>query len=186
MQARHLRTPLAVVVLGMLSEAALHPYAMRRRVEERAYDRLPGVRVSSLYDTVRRLAAADLIRAHEPTRAGNRPERTPFAITPAGLEALRSWIEHTLADDTDPDGLPAALSFMYPLGRDRVVTVLRAREQRMIEAIDADEHELAHATPANPIFVSEHRYQLARRRAERDWLVSFLTDLDSGDLTWPR
>ncbi|MFT4135725.1 PadR family transcriptional regulator [Microbacterium sp.] len=186
MQAAHLRTALSVVVLGMVSEEQLHPYAMRRRIEERAYDRLPGVKVSSLYDVVRRLAVEDLIRANEPARTGNRPERTTFAITPAGLEALLSWIEHTLADDADPDGLPAALSFMYSLGRDRAVTVLRAREQRMTEAIDADERALTCAVSVNPIFVSEHRYQLARRRAERDWLAGFLAELDSGTLDWPQ
>lgn len=185
MQAGHLRTALSVVVLGMLSEEPLHPYAMRRRIAERAYDRLPGVKVSSLYDVVRRLAGVDLIRAHEPTRSGNHPERTPFAITLAGLEEMQRWIEHTLADDTDPDGLPAALSFMYSLGRDRAITALRAREQRMTETLDADERELTHATPANPIFVAEHRYQLARRHAERDWLAGFLADLDSGALNWP-
>ena len=186
MQAERLRNPLSVVVLGMLSEQSLHPYAMRRRIEERAYDRLPGVKMSSLYDVVRRLAGAGLIRADEPHRSGNRPEATPFTLTPDGRDELRAWIDRTLADDTDPDGLPAALSFMYSLGRDRAIDTLRAREQRMTESLEAVEAELRQAAHDNPIFVSEHQYQLARRRAELNWLTRFLHDLHDGALTWPQ
>ena len=131
MASRSLGNPLGVVVLGMLAEGPMHPYGMRQRVSERAYDRLPGVRVSSMYDAVSRLANAGLIRADESVRDGNRPERTPYAITPAGREALTSWVETTLADDADADGLPAALSFMYSLGRDRVTALLRARAARL-------------------------------------------------------
>jgi DNA-binding PadR family transcriptional regulator len=184
---RRLRSPLAVVVLGMLAEEALHPYGMRQRVTERAYDRMPGVRATSLYDVVRRLADAGLIQADATAREGNRPERTRYTITPAGLEALTAWVGEVLADETDPDGLSAALSFMYALGRDQVVLRLRARANRLAAAIDADGAELARAEGdgMNPIFLSEHRYQLARRRAERDWIAGFLTDLENGDLAWP-
>jgi DNA-binding PadR family transcriptional regulator len=174
-------------VLGMLSEEPLHGYAMRQRLGERAYDRLPGVKASSLYDAVRRMDAAGLIRADETGRAGNRPDRTRFVLTPDGREALDAWIEESLADDTDPDALPAALSFMYPLGSSRVIQVLRGRLERMSTALRMDDEELRHAdsAAANPIFLSEHRYQLARRRAERDWLASFVAALEQSELTWP-
>jgi DNA-binding PadR family transcriptional regulator len=185
MQVERLRNALSVVVLGMLSEETLHPYAMRLRIEERAYDRLPGIKLSSLYDVVRRLADAGLIQADQPHRSGRRPERTPFTITPAGRDELRDWVDRTLADDSDPDALPSALSFMYSLGRDRVLDTLRAREKRMTEALEAATTELAHSAPDNPIFISEYQYQLARRRAERDWLTGFLRALDNGDLVWP-
>jgi DNA-binding PadR family transcriptional regulator len=156
-------------------------------VRERAYDRLPGVRSSSLYDIVGRLSSAGLIRADEPTRDGNRPERTRYSITPAGRETLTIWVEKALADDVDADGLPAALSFMYSLGRDRVVALLAGRADRLTAALDADENELTRSTHggATPIFLSEHRFLLARRRAERDWITEFVTALDEGDLSWP-
>jgi DNA-binding PadR family transcriptional regulator len=182
-----MRTSLGVVVLGMLSEESLHAYGMRQRIEERAYDRMPGVKATSLYDVVRRLESVGLISPHETSRAGNRPERTRFAITTAGLNALTDWVQETLADDTDPDSLPAALSFMYPLGRERVIGLLDARMARISAALDADENNLlrAQAEATNPIFLSEHHYQLARRRAERDWLAGFITRLNTGALIWP-
>lgn len=182
-----MRTPLALVVLGMLSEEPLHPYAMRRRLSERAYDLLPGVKPTSLYDAVRRLDAAALIRADETHREGNRPDRTPYSLTAAGLQTLITWAEETLADEADPDGLPAAMSFMYPLGREHVTEILADRLERTTAALRANEDKLAHArsASANPIFLSEHEYQLARRRAERDWLAAFVGSLERGELTWP-
>jgi DNA-binding PadR family transcriptional regulator len=187
MTSRRLRNPLAVVVLGMLAEEPLHPYGMRQRANERAYDRMPGVRVSSLYDTVARLASAGLLDADEAIRAGNRPERTRYRITPAGLNSLTAWVEATLADDGDADGLAAALAFMYSVGRNRVVDLLRGRADRLGAALDTDEDELARSArdDAAPIFLSEHRYLLARRRAERDWITEFVVSLQNGDLSWP-
>ncbi|MGN6125165.1 MAG: PadR family transcriptional regulator [Humibacter sp.] len=187
MSQRQLRTPLSVIVLGMLSEEPLHGYGMRQRIVERAYDRLPGVKTTSLYDAIRRLDRAGLIHADEPDRDGNRPDRTPFAISAAGLKMLITWVEEALIDDTDPDSLPAALCFMYPLGRDRVIALLDDRIDRMARALDLDENLLrrAQSETENPIFLSEHQYQLARRRAEHDWLTGFLTALTSHTLTWP-
>jgi hypothetical protein len=75
---------------------------------------------------------------------------------------------------------------MYSLGRERVIEALRERGTRMSAALDADETELARSAPENPIFVSEHRYQLARRRAERDWVTGFVRELDEGAISWPQ
>ena len=101
MPPRKLRSPLALVVLGLLAEESLHPYAIRVRIGERAHDRLPGVRLPSLYDVVQRLDGAGLIRAGEPGRAGRRPERVPYLITAAGREALTGWVgrRHKLSID---------------------------------------------------------------------------------------
>ena len=92
MPPRKLRSPLALVVLGLLAEEPLHPYAMRQRISERAHDRLPGVRPASLYDVVQRLADAGLVSAGEPSREGNRPERVSYVITGAGRDALTGWV----------------------------------------------------------------------------------------------
>jgi DNA-binding PadR family transcriptional regulator len=187
MPPRKLRSPLALVVLGLLAEESLHPYAIRVRIGERAHDRLPGVRLPSLYDVVQRLDGAGLIRAGEPGRAGRRPERVPYLITAAGREALTGWVAESLADLSRGDEFPAALSFMYVLGRDRVVEILPTRATELAASLVADEAALAQAEAAGtpPIFLSEHRYQLALRRAQHDWLVTFTEALRAGTLRWP-
>ena len=145
MPPRKLRSPLALVVLGLLAEEPLHPYAMRQRISERAHDRLPGVRPASLYDVVQRLADAGLVSAGEPSREGNRPERVSYVITGAGRDALTGWVAESLRDPAHADEFPAALSFMYALGPDRVTEILRARAQALGESIAAAEAALAGA-----------------------------------------
>jgi DNA-binding PadR family transcriptional regulator len=187
MAPKKIRSPLSLVVLGLLAEEPLHPYAIRTRVSERAHDRLPGVQPASLYDVVRRLEDAGLVRPGEPGRAGHRPERVPYTITGAGREALVGWVAESLADPGCGDEFPAALSFMYALGRDRVVETLQARAAALAASLDADETALARAeadgTP--PVFLSEHRYLLALRRAEHAWLGTFTQALRGGELRWP-
>jgi DNA-binding PadR family transcriptional regulator len=187
MPPRKLRSPLALVVLGLLAEEPLHPYAMRQRIGERAHERLPGVRPASLYDVVQRLADAGLISPGEPSREGHRPERVSYAITDAGRGALIGWVTESLGDPARADEFPAALAFMYALGPDRVATVLRARAHQLSESITADEAALAAAEAGGvpPIFLSEHRYQVALRRAERDWIAAFTEALGTGALIWP-
>jgi DNA-binding PadR family transcriptional regulator len=175
------------VVLGLLAEEPLHPYAIRARIAQRAHDRLPGVRPASLYDVVARLEDAGLVRPGEPGREGHRPERVAFTITEGGREALAGWLAESLADPGRGDEFPAALSFMYALGRDRVTEILQARAAVLAASLDADETALACAEAGGtlPVFLAEHRYQLALRRAEHTWLCTFTQALRTGELRWP-
>lgn len=184
---RQLRSPLALVVLGLLAEQPLHPYALRLRIRERAHDRLPGVRVTSLYDAVRRLAAKSLISPHDPRQDGRRPERVEYSITAAGRSTLTDWVAESLADIEAPEEFPAALSFMYTLGREQVVQLIATRLAALGASIDADEAALAETESdgVEPIFLSEHRYQLALRHAEHSWLATFTDALQSDSLHWP-
>jgi DNA-binding PadR family transcriptional regulator len=184
---RKLRSPLALVVLGLLAEEPLHPYAMRQRIRERAHDRMPGVRLASLYDAVQRMAEAGLVSHDGLSRDGRRPERVRYVITAAGHEALTDWVTQALADPGQREEFPAALSFIYVLGRDRAVEILEGRTAALARATDLDEAAVARAerNGVSPIFLSEHRYQLALRRAEHSWLGDFTEALRTGALGWP-
>jgi DNA-binding PadR family transcriptional regulator len=187
MPPRKLRSPLALVVLGLLTEEPLHPYAMGQRITERAHDRLPGVRVASLYDAVQRLAAAGLVTPDGPSRPGRRPERVSYEITAAGRAALTAWVTGALSDPDRPEEFPAALSFMFALGRDRVAEIISQRAAKLDTRLARDQDALAAAQARGvpPVFLSEHHYQLALRQAERTWLVSFAEGLRTGALGWP-
>jgi DNA-binding PadR family transcriptional regulator len=184
---RKLRSPLALIVLGLLAEQPLHPYAMRQRISERAHDRLPGVRLASLYDVVHRLTDAGLVSPGESSRQEGRPERVSYVITGAGREALTGWVAQSLEDPASAEEFPVAVSFMYVLGPDRVGETLRARAHALSESITVDEAALAGAERGGvaPIFLSEHRYQLALRRAERDWVLAFTEAIRTGALKFP-
>jgi DNA-binding PadR family transcriptional regulator len=188
MRPRKLRSPLSLVVLGLLAEEPLHPYAMRQRIKERAYDRIPGVRLASLYDAVQRMAESGLVSPDDPSREGRRPERVRYVITTTGRDALEEWVALALADPGHGEEFPAALSFIHTLGRDRAVELLEGRAAALARAAEADQTTLAQAERDGvvPIFLSEHRYQLALRRAEYAWLVTFTEELRTGVLGWPR
>jgi len=133
------------------------------------------------------LASAGLVSAGDSSREGRRPERVRYAITPDGRESLTAWVAQALADPGRGEECPAALSFMFALGRDQATEILQGRAAALTESLDTGEAALARAEKDGvpPIFLSEHRYQLALRRAERDWIDTFTESLRAGLLVWP-
>jgi DNA-binding PadR family transcriptional regulator len=184
---RKLKSPLSLVILGLLAEQPLHPYAMRVLMRERGHDRIVKARPASLYDAVARLETAELIEVKESGREGRRPERTVYGITHGGRTALREWIRDGLVDLDAPERFVAALSFMYALPQDEVTELLAQRTGSLSELIDATERGLLDAVSNGvaPIFLSEERYSQALRVAELQWLQGFTEQLQDGTLQWP-
>src|SRR3984957_19778292 len=86
------RTPVALSVLSLLNERAMHPYEMRSLMRGRRHDRAFRIRGSSGYYTVPRLADRGFIEPVEVNREGKRPERTVYAITESGRDELLVWL----------------------------------------------------------------------------------------------
>jgi DNA-binding PadR family transcriptional regulator len=188
MPPRPLDNPLSIVILGLLAEQPLHPYAMRVLIRERGHDRVVGRAPASLYDAVRRLAAAGFVQAQESRQEGHRPERTVYRLTEPGGHALQGWVRQALVDVERAGRFSAALSFMYVLPEREVVDLLAAREIAVDAQLRAADTALADALAAgvSPIFLSEGRYSRALLQAERDWLAAFTAQLAGAELSWPR
>lgn len=187
MAARALRRPLALVVLGLLAEQPLHPYAMRTLMRERGHERTVPAGSASLYDAAARLERAGLISVQSSSREGRRPERTTYQITDAGKRELRTWVRTGLAELDGPETFQAALSFMYVLPRREVIELLDKRVAALDALIARAEAGIADAARTVPaIFLSEERYAQHLRTAERDWLGRFAAAIRSRQLTWPR
>ncbi|MBV9604940.1 MAG: PadR family transcriptional regulator [Solirubrobacterales bacterium] len=187
MAPRALRNPLSLVVLGLLAEQPLHPYAMRTLMRERGHERTVRASGASLYDAVARLERSGLIEVHSSSRDGGRPERTTYRITKAGQTELQVWVREGLTDLSNPQRFVAALSFMFVLAQQEVVALLEERTNAVSELIRSTEEGLGQALDArvSEIFLSEERYAQALRRAERDWLVEFTQQLRDRTLRWP-
>ena len=184
---RKLKSPLSLVILGLLAEQPLHPYAIRTLMRERGHDR--GVRAAgaSLYDAVARLETAGLIQAGHASRDGRRPERTTYEITNNGRRELQSWVRTGLSQLGTPEGFQAALSFMYALGKDQTVAALEHRLATLTQLIGHADRELDHVAETVPaIFLSEERYAQHLRVCEQQWLEDFIDQLRTGRLTWPQ
>jgi DNA-binding PadR family transcriptional regulator len=187
MPPRSLVNPLTLVILGLLAEQPLHPYAMRVLMRERGHDRIVGRAPSSLYDAVNRLNAAGLIETHAAEQEGGRPERTVYRLTANGLDSLQGWVRQALADPERAGQFTAALSFMYGLPRDEVIGLLETRTTALEVLIEAGDNAISAALEAGvpAIFLSEGRYSHDLLRAQHDWLSAFTTQLRSGELSWP-
>lgn len=180
--------PLSISVLALLNERPMHPYEMYQLLLERHEDRLVKVRPGSLYHVVERLEDRGLVEATGTERAGNRPERTTYAITKAGQNALAEWVESTISEPINEYPLfPVALSEAHKLPQDDAVVALRARISRL-DALIADTDTLiahAHDRDVYEAYWFAADYVRTLQRAERDWLRDTVARIEKGDLPWP-
>ena len=83
---------LALAVLSYLTQQPMHPYELGRTLREHGDDRSIKFNHGSLYMVIGQLAKAGFIAEQETSRAGQRPERTVYALTDAGRDELRDWL----------------------------------------------------------------------------------------------
>ncbi|WP_308282647.1 PadR family transcriptional regulator [Pseudonocardia nigra] len=181
-------TPLGVSVLALLSERPMHPYEMYRLLLERHADRIVKVRPGSLYHTVDRLAEQELVEATGTDRAGGRPERTTYRITPAGREALAERIRALLATPVNEyPQFPVALAEAHNLPRAEVIDLLTTRADRLEAAVTEIAGLLAAARERSvaEAYVLAGRYAHDMHAAELGWLRRLIDRLERKELPWP-
>jgi DNA-binding PadR family transcriptional regulator len=178
------RSPLAVVLLALLAEDAMHPYRMQQMIKERGQDQLVNVaQRNSVYQALDRLVRDGLVRPAGTARDGGRPERTTYEITAEGRETLRRWVLEMLPTPAREFPLfPVALALLAILSPTEVRAELERRiaeQERQLAAIEQQ------APPGLPrLFLLEDEYRAVMLRAEIDWLRSLVDDLSAGRLTW--
>src|SRR5215831_4085849 len=89
---------LALAVLSYLSQQPMHPYELSRTLREHGDARSIKFNHGSLYMVVGQLAKAGYITEVETSRAGQRPERTVYALTDAGRAEFRDWLRELVAE----------------------------------------------------------------------------------------
>ncbi|MGI5126126.1 PadR family transcriptional regulator [Pseudonocardia sp. CA-107938] len=180
-------TPLATSMLAMLCEQPMHCYEMYRLMLRRHEDRIVKIKPGSLYHTMDRLAAAGMVVATGTDRAGARPERTTYAITPAGREAMTGWVRGVLAEPVNEyPRLPVALGEAHNLPVDEVVGLLHERIARLEALLATDEVLVAEAYECGvaEAHILDAHFQIDMTRAELGWLNRLLDRLESKELTW--
>lgn len=179
-------TPMGVMVLALLREGDMHPYEMVRLMRARHDDRLLTITNGTLYHTVSRLHRSGLIDELGIDREGNRPERTTYALTDAGRDAVVTWVRRELPRIDRPADFRIALAEAHNLERPEVIDLLRERRVAL-----ADDHVRHHdglrgarakGVPAQVLVEIER--QEALLEAELRWLDSLLARLDAEVLPW--
>jgi DNA-binding PadR family transcriptional regulator len=181
-------SPLGISVLALLNERPMHPYEMYRLLLERHEDRIVKVRPGSLYHAVDRMAESALVEATGTDRAGGRPERTTYRITPAGRAALTERIRTVLAHPVNEVPVfPVALAESHNLARQEVIDLLTIRVTHL-EATIADTGAALRAGEAAQgveAYMLAGRYTQELLTTELTWLKGLIGRLERKELRWP-
>lgn len=188
MKGRGQLSPVVMAVLALLAGEPMHVYRMQQLIKERGVDMVVNVRNrSGLYASIERLARDQLIDVHAVERDTRHPERTVYALTPRGRDALVTGLRESLARPTPEFPLfPAAVSFLYLLSPDDARQQLNLRaeelESRLAGTRMVISESARHGVPR--LYFLEHQYTEGVIVAELDWIRTVCADIDGGALTW--
>src|SRR5215831_10047391 len=106
----------SLTVLVFLRLKPMHPYELQSIIRITHKDDFLRLNPGSLYNSIERLLEAELIEVAETTRAGKRPERTVYRVTPEGSAEAMKWLRELLEmPAADSTWFYAALSFLPAL-----------------------------------------------------------------------
>ena len=179
-------TPLGVMVLALLSEGDMHPYEMARLLRARRDDRIIPISNGTLYHTVSRLHGQGLLEEVGVDRDGNRPERTTYAVTPAGTESVREWVRRELGGSRRRTSFRVALAEAHNLERAEAVDLLTQRLALLreeLEAIGAGLDGAATRDVPEQYLLEPIRHRLMLQ-AEIEWLDALIPRIAAPDFAW--
>jgi DNA-binding PadR family transcriptional regulator len=183
---RKISHPLALAVLVLLFEKAMHPYEMAATLKQRGKERSIKLRYGSLYTVIGQLEREGFIEAAGTERDGRRPERTTYRITDAGETEMSSWLRALLAEPVkEYPQFEAALSLLPALPPKDVQLLLAERLGRLEEQerqMQADLTDAA-ATDMPALFLVENEYALALVRAEGAYVKGLVRGIETGELS---
>jgi DNA-binding PadR family transcriptional regulator len=133
------RNSLVLPILGLLAERPAHAYHLAGLLRERC-GHLPVTR-STVATLLKSMARAGLVTAREPGRVGNRPPRTVYERTEAGVTAFHRKIESGLRDSPAASmDFVLALGYAGQLPAERAAVILEERATRLASAGDVPGH----------------------------------------------
>jgi DNA-binding PadR family transcriptional regulator len=175
--------PLALAVLALLSERPMHPYEMAQTMRERHQEEVIKLNYGSLYTVVDQLARHELITAGATQKAGNRPERTVYAITDTGTAELHDWLRELIAVPAkEYPRFEAGISMVGLLPPDDALAAVDERSAAVdgqLTALAVLLERLAGMGLPQLAWI-ELDYRMAMLRAERAWLTWFTTATREG------
>jgi DNA-binding PadR family transcriptional regulator len=168
---------LALAVMSYLSQQPMHPYELGRTLREHGDARSIKFNHGSLYMVVGQLAKAGYITELETSRAGQRPERTVYALTDAGRAEFRDWLAELVAEPQhEYPHFVAALSLIAALPPAEVLALLRHRlgqlHREREEIRGLIDTMLARGVPE--LFLVEEEYRLSLLVAETAFCEEFI------------
>jgi DNA-binding PadR family transcriptional regulator len=185
MAPRTRNNPLALAVLVQLWERPMHPYEISMTLRERRKEESVRLNFGSLYSVVESLERHGLIEAASTERDGNRPTRTVYRITDAGVTEAIDWLTDLVRDPVKEfPQFEAALSFLPVLAPDDALRLLRIRAETLRKNLTAGDatREAARAQGLPELFELEAEFEAALQRAELAFVENLATRIADGTL----
>lgn len=175
-----------VSVLALLREGPMHPYQMQRLLRARHKDEILVLKRGSLYHAIGRLVRLEWIVAAATERAGRRPERTTYRITPEGRKEFVRVLRQIIAvPRRESSEFMAAMSFLVHLAPSEAIPRLEERREALESEIARRSAGLtAAASHVHRINLLESEYLVAMLRAEMAWVRGLMGEIRSGKLAW--
>ncbi|MEE6261103.1 PadR family transcriptional regulator [Plantactinospora sonchi] len=180
---------LGLAVLSYLSQRPMHPYELSRTLRDNGDDRSIKFNHGSLYMVVQQLTRAGFVAEQDTHRAGQRPERTVYALTDAGRVELRDWLRELVEEPHhEYPWFVAALSLIAALPPAEAISLLRRRLDRLTdvrtEIRTLVDDALARGVPG--LFLVEEEYRLALLDAELSFVERLIGQITDPQLGWGR
>ena len=177
-------TPIRLFILDALAHGEAHGHQLRSLAAEEYVELWTDIQVGGFYGTLKRLSVEGLIEAVRTETQGNYPERTVYAITDEGRDALAE-LHHDMLRKTlfrmDPFDLALSRARDISEGELRVVlSARRADYQHQRDSVHAQVHGpagVAHRMTTVELHIVDHL--LERLDAEIRWHDKLIADVSA-------
>ncbi|WP_026918133.1 PadR family transcriptional regulator [Gordonia shandongensis] len=170
---------LEMAILGLLLEAPMHGYELRKRLTGllgafRAFS------YGSLYPTLRRMQADGLIAeddSESPTGTKVRRGRRVYRLTPAGEERFTELVADTGPQNYTDDGFGVHLAFFSRTPAVARMRILEGRRRQVEERREGLRDLLGRTTKSNDHYTRQmHELSLETSEREVQWLNKLIAD----------
>lgn len=126
-----------LVILWLLSESRLHGYEIKRILSDPGLQFWFPIEFASIYSVLRFLTRSGYAREVAVERAGRRPERTRYAITPKGRAYLQQLLREAWARPGNiATPVDAALAAEGELDEAEIPALVERRRTALLERLD--------------------------------------------------
>ncbi|RLP91400.1 PadR family transcriptional regulator [Micromonospora sp. BL4] len=176
------RNSLVLPILGLLVEQPAHGYDVTTRLRER-YGHLSVTR-STVTSLLKALEKTGLVSSRPPERVGNRPPRTAYQLTAAGLADFRRKVEAGVRDTPAASvDFVMAVAYVGVLSVDQASSILDGRADRLDQELDA-----LSGLPEGDVLevhMLEVDYWRTVVAAEVTWIRTLVRRIRSHEIGWP-
>lgn len=169
-------------ILGALHRADLHPYEIKRRLNNALVECYTDVDVGTLYYAVRQLAKSGEIASRRSEKVARGGERTVYRITPKGKKRFQKLLlERFRENGSVAQTIYPALLFLHLAHLPAVARLLRERLQQTESAlieVRTMKDQLGAVLGTGNRYLMDHLIEV--RQLDRRWLRRLLADVEVG------